>query len=110
MILNGECSESYPVLSGVPQRLVPVGPGHFSSSPILINDLPAQVKSSIKLYTDDALVYQRIHSETDQDNLQEDLYRLAHWAAIATWQMSFNVQKCIYVSQISYTHMPMIII
>ena len=30
-----------------------------------------------------------------QDNLQEDLYRLAQWAA--TWQISFNVQKCLYL-------------
>ena len=57
-----------------------------------INDLPTQVKSSIKLHADDAL---GIHSETDQNNLQEDLHRLAQWAA--TWQMSFNVQKCMYL-------------
>ena len=41
------------------------------------------------------MVYRRIHSKTDQDNLQEDLSRLAQWAA--TWQMSFNVQKCMYL-------------
>ena len=62
-----------------------------------INDLPAQVKSSIKLYADDALVYQIIHSKTHQDKLQEDLCKLAQWAA--TWQMSLNVhvQKCMYL-------------
>ena len=54
-----------------------------------------QVKSSIKLYADDALVYRKIHSETDQNNLQEDLHRLVQWTA--TWQMSFNVQKCMYL-------------
>ena len=37
----------------------------------------------------------RIHSETDQNNLQEDLHRLAQW--VATWQMSFSVQKCMYL-------------
>ena len=90
VILNGECSESCPVLSGIPQGSV-LGPLLFLC---YINDLPAQVKSSIKLYADDALVYRRIHSETDQNNLQEDLHRLAQWAA--TWQMSFNVQKCMF--------------
>ena len=66
-------SELCPVLSGVPQGSV--------LEPLLflcyINDLPAQVKSSIKLYADDTLVYQIIHSKTDQDKLQEDLCKLA---------------------------------
>ena len=88
VILNGEHSESCPVLSGVPQGSV-LGPLLFLC---YLNDLPAQVKSSIKLYADDASVYRRIHSKTYQDNLQEDL---AQWAA--TWQMSFNVQKCMYL-------------
>ena len=76
------------VLSGVPQGSE-LGPLLFLC---YINDLPAQVKTSIKLYADDALVYRRIHSKTDQD---KDLSRLAQWAA--TWQMSFNVQKCMYL-------------
>ena len=91
VILNGQHSESYPVLSGVPQGSV-LGLLLFLC---YINDLPAQVKSSIKLYADDALVYQIIHSKTHQDKLQEDLCKLAQWAA--TWQMSFNVQKCMYL-------------
>ena len=69
IILNGERSESCPVLLGVPQGSV-LGSLLFLC---YINDLPEQVKSSIKLYADDALVYRRIHSKTDQENLQEDL-------------------------------------
>ena len=39
-----------------------------------INDLHKWVKSSTRLYVDDALLYREIHSPTDQDILQQDLY------------------------------------
>ena len=76
VVLNGQYSDVCSVLSGVPQGSV-LGPLLFLC---YINDLPAQVKSRIKLYADDALIYQTIHSKADQDTLQEDLHMLSSWA------------------------------
>ena len=58
-----------PVVSGVPQGTV-LGPALFL---LLINDLPDNISSNIKLFADDLLC-------------------LARWAA--TWQMSFAPKKC----------------
>ena len=87
VILNGETSQLQPVISGVPQGSV-LGPLLFLC---YINDIPSAVKSKIKLYTDDALLYRDINSE-DIIVLQEDLNTLSQWAK--KWQMNFNPTKC----------------
>jgi len=79
------------VLSGVLQGSV-LGPLLFL---YCINDLPKWVKSSIRLYADDALLYREIHSPTDQGILQQNLYMLTQWAS--TWQMTFNPGKSVYL-------------
>ena len=48
--------------------------------------------SKIKLYADDVLLYNTIHSQEDCHNLQQDLNLLEEWAT--KWKMSFNLQKC----------------
>ncbi|KAK2184468.1 hypothetical protein NP493_265g01010 [Ridgeia piscesae] len=48
--------------------------------------------TSLKLFADDAMLYQKINNHTDQDNLQHDLDRLIDWAQ--SWQMTFNPSKC----------------
>ena len=86
--INGCSSNCTTVTSGVPQGTV--------LAPLLflcyINDLPKNVISKVKLYADDVLLYNTIHTEDDCLILQEDLHSLQLWAN--KWQMIFNLDKC----------------
>ena len=88
MVLDGQASDPVPVLSGVPQGSV-LGPVLFL---IFINDLLKNIRSSVRLFADDCVLYRNIESPTDCQILQDDLNRLAQWEA--DWQMKFNVAKC----------------
>ena len=79
--LDGQASDPVPVLSGVPQGLV-LGPVLFL---IFINDLLDNIRSSVRLFADDCVLYRNIHSLQDCLALQEDL------PSLADWQMKFNV-------------------
>ena len=74
--------------SEVPQGSVP-GPSLFL---YYINDMPENIKSTVRLFADDAIVYLTITSDVDRVHLQEDLDRIAHWEQ--TWKMSFHPEKC----------------
>ena len=76
------------VLSGVPQGLV-LGPVLFL---IFINDLPENIRSSVRLFAADCVLYRNIKSPMDCQILQDDLNSLAQWKT--NWQMKFNVAKC----------------
>ena len=88
VVLDGQASDPVPVLSGVPQGSV-LGPILFL---IFINDLPDNIKSSVRLFADDCVLYRNIHSLQDCLILQKDLDSLGLWEA--DWQMKFNVAKC----------------
>ena len=88
VVLDGQASDPVPVLSGVPQGSV-LGPILFL---IFINDLPDNIRSSVRLFADDCVLYRNINSLTDCQILQEDLISLAQWET--DWQMKFNVAKC----------------
>ena len=62
------------------------------SVPHTINDLPDNIRSSVRLFADDCVLYRNIHSLQDCLTLQEDLTSLGQWEA--DWQMKFNVAKC----------------
>ena len=66
-----------------------------------INDMPECVRSKIKLFADDSLLYRIISNQSDCSLLLEDLDRVQVWEK--RWQMSFNADKCevLCISRIS---------
>ena len=73
VVLDGQASNPVLVISGVPQGLV-LGPVLFL---IFINDLPDNIRSYVRLFADDCVLYRNIKSLTDRQILQEDLNSLA---------------------------------
>jgi hypothetical protein len=94
VVIDGETSEYAPVTSGVPQGTV-LGPILFLT---FINDIPTGIKSTMRLFADDCLLYRNIVTEEDHHILQQDLHTLQGWTD--KWQMQFNTDKC-YVMQIT---------
>ena len=88
VVLDGQASDPVLVLSGVPQGSV-LGPVLFL---IFINDLPDNIRSSVRFFADDCVLYRNIKSPIDCQILQDDLNSLSQWET--DWQMKFNVAKC----------------
>ena len=88
MVLEGVKSNYTPVLSGVPQGSV-LGPTLCLA---FINDLPLYVKSKIRLFADDTVIYLTVKSVDDCLQLQQDLHNLEIWES--DWKMKFNISKC----------------
>ena len=88
VVLDGQASEDVLVESGVPQGTV-LGPILFLCH---INDLPLCVKSQVRLFADDCLLYRTIDTFEDHLILQNDLSKLETWAS--QWGMRFNAKKC----------------
>ena len=99
VIIEGISSGPAEVLSGVPQGTV-LGPILFLCH---INDLPLSVKSSVRMFADDCLLYSPIRCFEDHLKLQSDLVALDGWAAM--WGMRFNAKKC-YIMRISRKRSP----
>lgn len=88
VVVEGFSSDPVPVRSGVPQGSV-LGPCLFL---VYINDLPANLTSSVRLFADDTAMSRMVASPQDQAQLQHDLCRLAHWEK--SWDMEFHPGKC----------------
>ena len=80
VVVDGEKSDSVTVDSGVPQGTV-LGPLLFLCH---INDLPDAVKSTVRLFVDDCLLYRSIRNRDDHLALERDLRQLVTWAH--TWE------------------------
>ena len=59
---------------------------------IFINDLPCYVKSRVRLFADDTVIYLTIKSESDCRQLQDDRHTLKKRECY--WCMEFNPSKC----------------
>ena len=86
--LDGTSFSLAEVISGVTQGTV-LGPLLFIT---YINDLPEHTKSEVRMFADDALLYMKISSKADAEQLRRDLSPLKHWEHL--WQMEFHPQKC----------------
>ena len=69
VVIDGASSKPVSVLSGVPQGTV-LGPLMFL---LYINDITDKVSSTLRLFADDCLLYQKIQSSHDSILLQKDL-------------------------------------
>ena len=74
--MNGCASDWVAVTSGVPQGSV-LGPLLFI---LYVNDLPAALQCPIKLFADDAKIYQLVRVPTDGQLLQTDLDAAVAWS------------------------------
>ena len=92
VIIDGMCSKSVDVTSGVPQSTV-LGPLMFL---LFINDMQDDLVCTLRLFADDALLYHKITHNDDTLALQRDLDKLGLWAD--RWQMLFNSSKCYKMS------------
>ena len=91
-VVNGVHSSYVEVTSGVPQGSV-LGPRLFLS---YINDINNAIKSQIKLFADDSVLYRNIRNQNDQVILQNDLDTISSLAE--RWLMKLNINKCSVLS------------
>jgi hypothetical protein len=90
-----EYSEEVRVTSGVPQGSV-LGPLLFLA---YVNDIWVNIKSKIKLFADDCIVYSGILNVNDIKKLQTDLNRLGDWAVENKMKLNPNKSKAIGFSR-----------
>ena len=91
VVLDGNMSREIPVDSGVPQGTV-LGPLLFLCH---INDLPTSVKSQVRLFADDCLLYKKIQTFNDHILLQKDLIN-------ATWEVDIYLGDEFEYKQMSH--------
>ena len=85
VVINGCSSEFLTIESGVPQGSV-LGPLLFL---IYINDLEQDIKSNIKFFADDTMLYSIVSDPIlSASNLNHDLNLIQNWAY--QWKMAFN--------------------
>ena len=108
VVLNGQVSSSTDVKAGVEQGSI-LGPLFFL---IYINDLSENLKSTVKLFADDASIFDVVKDPNASDEiLNHGLTRI--WAY--RWKMSFNLgpskqaQEVLFSKNVTKTNHPNII-
>ena len=85
VVLNGFSSDCSSIESGVPQGSV-LGPLLFL---IYINDLKKNIKSNVKFFADDTMLFSIVNNPTISANeLNHNLKVISQWAY--QWKMKFN--------------------
>ena len=85
VVLNGSAAEYDNIQSGVPQGSI-LGPLLFL---IYINDLEENIKSQIRFFADDTMLYSIVRNPTTTANeLNQDLETIRKWAH--QWKLEFN--------------------
>lgn len=97
---DGDISESFPVLSGVPQGSH-LGPLLFIA---FLNDVTSLLTSRFLLFADDLKIFTRISSPLDQIQLQHSLVMICEWCKSNA--MLLNTSKCQVVT-FSRSSMPL---
>ena len=88
VLIEGVVSGWERVRSGVPQGSV-LAPVLFV---IFIDDIDANIRSTMLKFADDTKLVARVGSEEDKEVLIGDLIGLCGWSQ--DWQMLFNLDKC----------------
>ena len=102
VVLNGQASSWRPVLAGVPQGSIM----YLLLFLVYINDLPNELKSNAKLFTDDTSLFTIVKDKQDSaDVLNNDLSLICKWAF--NWKMLFNpdtmlLVKCCFYHFLTY--------
>ena len=85
VVLNGFLAAYSTIKSGVPQSSI-LGPLLFL---IYINDLERNIKSNVKYFADDTMLYSIVNDPvTSANDLNHDLKVINQWAYI--WKVEFN--------------------
>ena len=98
VVLNGSYSDYYPIASGVPQGSV-LGPLLFL---VYINDLERNIKSNIKFFADDTMLFSIVQDPVISANdLNHDLDIIYQWAH--QWKMEFNPDPTKQASEVLFS-------
>ena len=88
VVINGTMSTTLRLHAGVPQGSI-LGPLLFL---IYINDICDVVKTNIRLYADDSILFATgTNQQTIAEELNQDLARITKWAQ--DWMVTFNPNK-----------------
>ena len=74
VVIDGHSSGWSEETSGVPQGSI-LGPLLF----LVFNDFPLAVKCNCELFADDSILYRKVTSESDCEDLQTDLQSAYDW-------------------------------